>query len=385
MRLTNLVTIPLTRGGRRRTQGGRRATLQLSGAALLVGLLVLVLGPSAAAAGKRVPNEFFGLAEGGSANARDYELMGENKVPTMRITVSWNRTEPRRGTFRWPDGRVLALARHGIRPVITVLSAPKWATRSSNPAKPPVKGTAKMAWQDFLELLVERYKPDGVFWRTHPAVSPEPVTTWQIWNEPNLKKYFKSKNPPKNYAKLVKASDKAIGRADPRAKTILAGLTGNARKKKLQPNKFLKKFLKVQKIKKRFNAAALHPYARSFKELESRVRKLSRTMKNNGAKKKDLWLTEIGWGSESSKKHPLNKGKKGQARLLKKSFKLAMEKRKKWHLGRVFWFDWRDPPPGAPEGCTFCPTAGLLKFDGTKKPSFRKFRHFMNLQARGAR
>jgi hypothetical protein len=357
----------------------------LVAAAAVVGLLLAALGFNPTTAGAKVPKEFYGIAEGGGMNPDDLKQMRKIKVRTLRLNVAWSAVERQPGKFTWPDRQILSLADHGIRPVITVGWTPGWATRSGSSATPPIRGDAKKAWRKFLKKLVRRYKRNGVLWREHPDVSPKPVKAWQIWNEPNLPKYLDSKKAPKDYAKLIKISDKAISKADRRAKTVLAGLTGNPKKKKLRPEKFIKKFLKARKVKRRFDAAAIHPYGKNYKQFKSRVKKFRKAMKKRGAKKKGIWLTETGWGSEKDSRFDSNKGTKGQARLLKKSFKLAMEKRKKWNIDRVYWFHWRDPPPNAPRACGFCRTAGLLKFNRTPKLSYKKFRHFTKLQGKRRR
>ena len=128
----------------------------------------------------------------------------------------------------------------------------------------------------------------------------------------------------KSYAKLVKSSDQAIGKADKHGKVILAGLSSKVKKKKLAPNTFIKKFLKTKKITKRFSAAALHPYAPKISKYESRISSFRKAMNKNGAKRKPIWLTEVGWGSKHGHGN-LNKGKSGQAKLLKQSFKVTLE------------------------------------------------------------
>jgi hypothetical protein len=77
-----------------------------------------------------------------------------------------------------------------------------WLTGSTRRA--PISSTAqRRAWRGFLETLVRRYGPGGDFWTDKPYY--EPITAWQIWNEPNLKAYWKRPNP-KEYAKLLKAA-----------------------------------------------------------------------------------------------------------------------------------------------------------------------------------
>jgi phage terminase large subunit-like protein len=68
------------------------------------------------------------------------------------------------------------------------------------------------------------------------------------------------------------------------------------------------------------------------------------------------------------------KGLEGQARLLKKSFKLFEKQRKKWRIAGVLWYTWRDRSPvGAP--CDWCASVGLFRSDGTTpKPAWRRVR-----------
>jgi hypothetical protein len=358
--------------------------------AVLVGLAVLLTGlVTASAAQAKVPKDFFGSTEGGTTSSADYELMHDINVGSRRLSINWKITEPQRGTFNWSrtDTRVAALAHNDISPFFVLWGAPEWATGSSNGSVPPLKSSALQAWKTFVDKAVKRYKKGGEFWRTHPNVPVKPAHAWQIWNEPNLAKYFSNRknsnrlvpHAPKAYGKFVKASDKAVHRADKRAKVILAGLSGAAKHKNMKALEFIKKVLKVRKVKKHFDAAALHPYAPKIKEFKSRVSKFRKALNRGGAKKKEIWLTEVGWGSKKNGKR-LNKGLAGQARMLKKSFKMSLEKRKKWKLDHVYWYAWRDPAPDAPVGCSFCTSAGLLRFNGDKKPSFRRFKHFTKMQ-----
>jgi hypothetical protein len=361
-------------------------------ALVLLALLLTALAPVTADAAKNVPKGFFGLSEGGSFGPKDYQRMHKAKVETYRLTLVWRAAEPQRGVFHWSslDARVGALAQNGISPVVMVWGSPRWVTGSDNPGVPPRNSKELRAWSSFLTAAVNRYKSGGQYWKANPDVPVKPVESWQIWNEPNLPKYFAKDSggaksvpkPAKVYAKLVKSSDKAMHKADKRAKVILAGLSSKAKKKKLEPNAFIEKFLKAKKITKRFSAAALHPYAPKISKYESRISKFRKAMDKNGARKKPIWLTEVGWGSKHGH-GSLNKGKSGQAKLLKKSFKVTLAKRHKWKIDRMLWFDWRDPPQGHPVGCSFCPSAGLLKNNGKTKPSYRQFKHFTKLQGKG--
>jgi polysaccharide biosynthesis protein PslG len=362
----------------------------------VIALAAVALFPVAKgeAAGK-VPKDFFGIAQWDAPNVKDAQQMHAIKVRTVRLFFNWKAIEPRRGLYRWPDHLVAMLAENGIRPVFTVQTAPQWATGSPNPGSPPVTAKALGAWQEFLKNTVRRYGPNGSFWRDHPGLPKEPVKAWQIWNEPNLPKSFAQKgtappklvkHAPKAYAKLLEASDRAIGKADGHAKVVLAGLLGNpnrTRQSKMAPEKFLKQFLNVRGITKHFDAVGLHPYAPTIKTYDRIVTKIRDVLRKGGAAKKALWLDEVGWGSTNDR-FSLNKGKKGQAKMLRKSFALTLKNRAKWNVDHLYWFDWRDPDPRRPDGCSFCDSAGVLNFDRTRKPSYGAFRHFTSLQGKPA-
>jgi hypothetical protein len=367
----------------RNSSRGRRFPARVSLLAVLAAMAVALLAPASSQA--KVPKGFFSIAQELGLVASDYQQMGDIKVKNLRTLLNWKAIEPQRGVFKWGpiDQKVGFLAGNGMAPVFWMWGTPQWASGSGNPGVAPLKGSALQDWKTFVKTAVNRYKRGGVYWRAHPGLTPHPAKAWQIWNEPNLKKYFASSANPdrivphtgKAYGKFAKKTSKAINSADRHAKVVLAGLSATPPKKKLRANKFIKKVLGVKKITKKFDAAALHPYAPKVEKYKERISEFRHAMNKGGAKKKEIWLTEVGWGSKKDR-HGLNKGTKGQAKILKKSFKQTLKKRKKWKIERLFWFDWRDPASSQPIGCSFCPSAGLLKHNGDHKPSYRKFKRF---------
>lgn len=356
-----------------------RASLLVAVAAMAIALM------AAPAAQAKVPKGFFGITEGGATNAADYQQMGDIKVKMKRLTVPWRIVEPQPGVFHWGriDQQVGFLAGNGMSPLLVFVGGVQWATHSSNPGVPPLKGSALQSWKTFVKTAVNRYKRGGDYWTSHPALDAHPAKAYQIWNEPNLAKYFAKKSNPKKivahapraYGKFAKKTGKAISSADRHSKVVLAGLSATPKQKSLRAEKFIKKALRVRKLTKHFDAAALHPYAPRVKKFKERVSEFRHAMNKGGAKKKEIWLTEVGWGSKNNRQG-LNKGLSGQAKILKQSFKQTLKKRKKWKIEHVFWFDWRDPPSGATTGCSFCSSAGLLRNDGSAKPAYKKFKRF---------
>jgi hypothetical protein len=344
-----------------------------------IGLCLAVFAAPAAA----VPRELFGISKGQPLNQRDFRKLQSTRVRTLRFAIAWHAMQPSRGsTPLWgaTDKLVGNLAARGIRPVPFIYGSPSWVAKKPN--RPPLGSARKVrAWRTFLASVVDRYGRGGEYWRTggpyqvaHPGARPKPITAYQIWNEPNLPKFFPKRKGTQKYGQLVKIAHRAINGIDRRAKVVLAGLTGYARPRGWN---FLDKLYRVKGIKRSFDVAALHPYAATIGQFRTEAHLIRRVMKRHHDARTALWLTEVGWGSaRGTRRFPLNKGRQGQKRMLTKSFKLVLRKRRSWHIQRLFWFHWRDPAKGDGTYCSFCPSAGLLRHNHRPKPAYRAFRRF---------
>jgi polysaccharide biosynthesis protein PslG len=365
-----------------------RLTLVLTSVALSLFAASTAAASTAAAA----PAEFFGVVQGAALDGPDIRKMAATGVRTERFVLSWGSVQPSQGSFDWgsTDLVVGGLASHGIRPVPTLWGSAGWA--AATPAYPPIdSASAQQAWQDFLEAAVERYGPGGSYWadgyrqQYGTGATPLPIRAWQVWTEPNGKAYFAPQPSAKRYAKLLRISHDAIKSRDPKAQIVLAGLVGlrawDGRVLKGVPAwKFLSRLYRVHGVRSDFDIAALHPYAPNLDQLRRQMRLTRAAMKKNGDKRKPLWITELGWGSaprdsDNSVLH-LNRGMRGQRRLLTRSFNLILHHRNSWHVRRLFWYDWRDPAKSAGAPCAFCYSAGLLRHNHEPKPAYHAFARF---------
>ncbi len=351
----------------------------------LVGGLVLSLldgdetqGTQPAAAA--VHEEFFGIVQGIRLDREDFETMQETAVGSSRFLLFWDQVQPERGSFEWgpADALVGGFASHGIRAVPFLWGSPPWV--ASTIARPPLDGLEDVqAWQDFLEAAVARYGRGGIYWakeyrqRYGADAKPLPVQSWQIWNEPNLSKYFAPKPSVEEYAELLGVSNEVIQREDPEAQIVLAGMPGYG---EVNAWDYLDSLYSESQTKDHFDAVALHPYAPKLDELRQEIERLRKVMEEHGDRATPLWLTEMGWGSAPPDRFGLNKGVAGQEKMLEGSFKLILRQRKAWNVGRIFWFDWRDPLDPEAVDCSFCAYAGLLRSNRSPKPAYHSFKRF---------
>ena len=355
-------------------------------AALLVALSIGATASAPAQNGAGVPASFFGVIPIQLMTHEEFVRMDQGGIGTLRIPVIWRQVEPKQDDgYDWStiDYQVFNAALVGAQVMPFLYSTPKWAvsgcssdTKCQN-VPPTSSSTALEHWKDFLRDFVGRYGVNGTFWSdTTDQLDPpyDPITQYQIWNEPSSPTYWNKPSAGK-YAQLVKTSHDVITELDPDAKVFLAGLFGTPQGDGASRNvmwKYLARLYKVAGISDSFDAVALHPYSPDLHGLKFQLNKARAILDKHGDQDKQILVTEIGWSS--AKPHgdkPLIKGKKGQAKLLRTSYKFLLNNRGKYNIGSIVWYAWADSNAKV-SGCEFCNTAGLFTFKGKPKPSWQE-------------
>ena len=66
-----------------------------------------------------------------------------------------------------------------------------------------------------MTALVARYGPAGTLWAERPDLPRLPIRAWQVWNEPNLTRYWSQQPFARSYVTLLRAAHAAVRAADP--------------------------------------------------------------------------------------------------------------------------------------------------------------------------
>lgn len=346
-------------------------------AAILTLALVATLLPAVAAAQgatRPLPKDFLGIAPQTAVYDDDTVWMGAARIGYIRAPVAWSGVESRPGSYNWAGlrGVVRAGARAGISIMPFLYSTPGWV--SPKVTNLPVGGNATQAWTNFLTAAVRRFGPNGSFWAENPDLPEVPIRRWQIWNEPNFH-YFTTPASPARYARLLRASSLAIKAVDPGAEVITGGLFGKPRERPpraMPAAQFLNRLYRVRGIKRFFDGVALHPYAAKPKllaEIVSQVRRVSIRNRDRGV---NMFITEMGWGSQADSDVAFEVGPRGQARRLWKTYRYLIRNRLRLRLKTAYWFTWKDV---AGTNCGFCDSTGLFySGDGfAPKPAWGSF------------
>ena len=297
--------------------------------------------------------------------------MEEGGAESVRYPMGWNGIETEPGKYVWDnyDPIVANAAAHGITVLPVVYATPAWLAGDSR-VLPVHNARQRAAWRDFLEAAALRYGPGGRFWSSHPDYPEVPITSWQIWNEPNFF-YFATPVSPSDYADLVAVSREGLSAGDPDSELVLAGLFGHPPQPEPQAMTaadFLADFYEVADLED-FDAAALHPYTAEAEDLPAAIDEVRTVMAENGDEESDLWLTEFGWGDGTGT--AFEKGPYGQSRELRTAYSLFERRGAEWRIPRTYWFAWKDTG-----GCDFCDSTGLTTKYGIPKLAWKAFGEF---------
>lgn len=335
-------------------------------------LMLLFALTASHAALARVPPDFIGISPQSGPNERDYALMEEAGLRSVRLPLFWSGVERVNPLFEAPDWTVFDLgvelaARHGMTVMPVVGSSPSWVAPEQR-LEPVARAWQRRAWASFLRRAVLRYGEGGSFWWEHGELPYIPVRRWEVWNEPNIVTFGRA--DPERFATLLRVSGRVIHRTDPGAEAILGGLFG--RPLQIPPNVssggFLSGLYRARNVKRFFDGVALHPYVADAGAMRSQIRNLRRVMRVHNDATTPLYVTELGWGSNSFESR-WERGLKGQARELDRAFSMLARQRRSWRIGGVWWFSFVDELGS----CQFCDSAGLLTDRREAKPSWYVF------------
>ena len=325
--------------------------------------------PTASAA----PRGFYGLQAWTTPTQGELIRMRTGGAGTFRFTLLWSIVEFRRGARNWGlyDQLVASAARANVRLLPTVLGSPRFAARKFQ--YPPRSRRSKRAFARFVRDAVRRYGRRGRFWRERRDVPKRPITAWQVWNEPNYPAYWNGRPSVRGYVQMLKSARSAIKRGDRRAKVVLAGLPQT--RSGVPMTRYLRALYRAR-ARRLFDVVAIHSYARTAGGVVRVVKRARSVMRRGGDRRKQLWVTEVGWGTDgraNGHSSAYKTTQAGQASRLSSLYRSLARQRRRLRVGMVVWFSWRDRAPQGPEDNWWAINTGLFGRAGQPKPAWLAF------------
>jgi len=144
---------------------------------------------------------------------RDIALMASAGVGVLRVSIGWDGIEPTRGHYdlEFWDSFFAAMGAAGIRVIPYIAYTPRWASTGTGDDYWRYPPADLEAFGATVGMLARRYQGR--------------VTSWEIWNEPDNRDYWRGSVA--QFAALLRAGARAVRAADPAAQVVFGGVAGH--------------------------------------------------------------------------------------------------------------------------------------------------------------
>lgn len=294
---------------------------------------------------------YYGTSSGLEEVEKDFQLIKEMGVDTLRISISWSNYEPLPGVFRhlsWLHDFVDLADEYGITLMPYFCYAPSWATANGRWNGPP---RDLDRWYRFVYRIVDEFK--------------DQIDTWEIWNEQDIREWWDGNL--NDYAQLLRVGAQAVRDAQPEATVIMGGLT--------QPNPFYVGRLIDLGLAEAFDVAPVHMYAESWTRRRvddylTRFDEMADVLQTRGYGQ-PLWINEMGYPTVDGRTE------EDQANFIRRAVATLMAT---GHIEMISWYEVKDLRPDIGViGDHFNYHLGLSDIHRNKKLGFYTYRNLVQL------
>lgn len=232
--------------------------------------------------GVSVPLEYFGLHMHRAHTVTPWPSVPFGAWRLLDAYVNWFNLEPKRGqwNFETLDRHVQLAEKHGVSLTLPLAFPPSWASRS--PEEKGAYGGGSAAppkdlgdWRQYVRVVSERYRST--------------INEFEIWNEPNLRKFFSGSQD--DLIALARVAHETLRAVSPTIRLVSPSVTVGG-----EHVKWLDSYL--ERGGGRYaDVVGFHFYV-SQKEPEAMlplIKQVQGVMKRQGLQQKPLWNTESGW------------------------------------------------------------------------------------------
>ena len=261
-------------------------------------------------------------------------VSGLGGTPYTREELAWSKIQPEPGAYDWQttDAWITQCANAGLHVFAILNKPPQWVTGAKTIGeswiRPPLSVDALNEYANFCGAIAARYGPQGTFWQDNRNLPYVPIVEFEIWNEPYKAGSWKGvlgeqiSSDPTQYASIFIAAASAI-HATPGCRAFAAVDTGTDNTGGLPvPQPYLVPFLSSPSILGAIDGLSIHAYGnnhspatyvttgtpRASVDLEwknswkhtSKVGDVRRILADRGLPNLPIWITEIGYPTNSS-------------------------------------------------------------------------------------
>lgn len=138
------------------------------------------------------------------------DLVAEASATWLREDLEWSQVEPSDGIWDWSKSDLMfqEAAERDMRILPILGSPPCWAAGGTDPNTcKRTYPTKDSDFADYTTHVVQRYGPEGVFWKSNPGLDPSLAPIYfEVWNEPYFMDSPKGEFNAARYGDLYKAA-----------------------------------------------------------------------------------------------------------------------------------------------------------------------------------
>lgn len=308
------------------------------------------------------------------STAQQIALTARAGATIDRLGVFWGAVEPKppvtRGgrrvhAYDWaPALRAYrAMLAAGIRPVGLASGTPRWArhrgwrrpgacrARHGKPCSYPPSRRHLSDWRAFIEALARRFPR---------------MLALEVWNEPNLPRFFAPQPSPAGYSRLLRAAGRAARLSGSPVPILTGGLTASASRAHggIPAPRFLARIYQLND-KAWFDGIGAHPYPQRLPRVQSMSASLDRLRRIRDRfddRETPIWVTEVGVGGASGRRSQASVALARQGPVLARMYRAAQRR----DVEAFIFYALRDSPTEGPKFEPF----GVVRANLRPKPAY---------------
>jgi hypothetical protein len=197
------------------------------------------------------------------------------------VNLHWEAVEPAQQRWQWPEDMMDHLHAQGFTVLGKLGFTPKWAVPPEKTKSWPIQNqmpASREAFRAYIRETVSHYR--------------DRIACWEIWNEPNLPRYFAG--TPAQYGELLASAIAEIKNVQPTAE--VAGFSV-AKFYKPETMDFFREVIDTQPDL-RVSAVSFHPYFNNSPEqagLVNRIGQVNELFETARGNNPVFWITEYGY------------------------------------------------------------------------------------------
>jgi len=263
-----------------------------------------------------VPNGF-GVNIHFRGEPRDLDLIAAGGFKVIRMDFSWSGVERKKGVYDFEKSGYDALTAGCLKRGIRILYILDYSNRLYESESSVRTDAGRRAFAAFAEAAAKRYRGKQIL--------------WEIWNEPNIKQFWKPEPNADDYCKLVEAAAPLVKKADPSG-LVLAPATSTI------PFPWLEDCFK-RGLLRWVDAVSVHPYRPKPPEtVIADYGRLRDLIKKYAPAGKEIPIVSGEWGYSHVNWDKSRLSDEQQAQYLAREFLVNLYQK----IPVSIWYDWKN-------------------------------------------